>query len=280
MNCKSCGLATQNAKFCCKLCYFMFRRKDLNRLCKNCGKKFLLKNIAYEKRGYGKHCSLSCGTRKFKFNESFFEKIDSEEKAYWLGFLYADGTQNGNQFQICLKIDDKEHLEKFRKTIDSNHSIKKIIKKNHKAGFAALFQISSKRFCKSLQDSGCVKNKTFIVKFPHLPDYLNRHFIRGVFDGDGTIGIMNKKYGYKKWSIYSASQDFCKSITNILTKENIDVVLYERRYKDNRKPGFNVEIHKQNEFPKLYNYLYKDASVYLQRKKNKFYSNVNQQPSL
>ena len=240
------------------------------RICQFCGKEFFLKNLAYEKRGNGKFCSLACGTRKLQFNEKFFDAIDTEEKAYWLGFLYADGSQNGNQFQMCLKIDDKNHLEKFRNAIEAEHTVKEIIKKNHKAGIAALFQISSKYFCNSLQLCGCVKNKTFIVKFPIIDSHLHRHFIRGVFDGDGTIGIMNKTYNYKKWTIYSASQNFCKSICDILVQNGINTKCYKREYSDGRRPGYNAEVHRKDEFDKLYQYLYNSATICLERKRNVF----------
>jgi hypothetical protein len=270
MNCKHCNQPTPNKNFCCKICYQEYRKLDRHRICQFCGNTFILKNKAYEKRGAGRFCSRTCGTRKFRFDEKFFDIIDTEEKAYWLGFLYADGSQNGNQFQICLKIDDKEHLEKFRSIIRAQHAIKEIIKTNHKKGTAALFQISSKYFCDTLQKQGCIKNKTFVVKFPILPTNLQNHFIRGVFDGDGTIGIMNKKYGYKKWTIYSASFDFTKSIYNILKTNGLVVNLYKREYKDGRQPGYNVEIHKKDEFTKLYNYLYGDGTIFLERKKNIF----------
>jgi hypothetical protein len=270
MNCKYCNQLTSNENFCSRICYQEHRQLDRYRICQFCGNAFIIKNKAYEKRGGGKYCSRTCGTRKFKFNEKFFDKIDTEKKAYWLGFLYADGSQNGNQFQMCLKIDDKGHLEKFKIAIDAEHLVKEIVKKNHKKFIGALFQISSKYFCKSLENQGCVKNKTFIVKFPNIDSNLHRHFIRGVFDGDGTIGIMNKKYGYKKWTIYSASEKFGLKISKILQRSNMQVKFYKRNYKDNRKPGYNVEIHRKNEFDKLYRFLYDGATIFLDRKKDKF----------
>ena len=243
---------------------------DHVRICLACSKEFVLKNIAYEKRGGGKFCSRTCATRKFKVNEKFFDNIDNEIKAYWLGFLYADGSLNENQFQICLKIDDKSHLEKFKDAIQSDNSVKEITKKNHKKHIAALFRLSSKYFCNSLIENGCVKNKTFIVKFPNIASNLERHFIRGVFDGDGTIGIMNKKYGYKKWTIYSASKEFCNKISSILNAAQIKTKFYTRKYKDGRLPGYNAEVHRKDEFKKLYEYLYKDASIFLERKRERF----------
>jgi len=62
------------------------------RNCARCGTKFVLKNIAYEKMGKGKFCSRECATRKLEFNDRFFDVIDTEQKAYWLGFIFAEGS--------------------------------------------------------------------------------------------------------------------------------------------------------------------------------------------
>lgn len=230
----------------------------------------MLKNIAYEKRGGGRFCSRECGTRKFKLNERFFETIDTEEKAYWLGFLYADGSQNGKQFQIGLQIGDKNHLEKFAKSINCEHRVKEIKKSSHRKGIAANLQISSKLFCYHLEQQGCVRNKTFVTQYPKIPNHLDRHFIRGVFDGDGTIGIMNKKYGNKKATIYSASKLFAKSIAAVLVSNKVVCNLYKREYSDGRAPGFNVQIATKTGLFKLFSFFYTDATVCLQRKQNKF----------
>lgn len=67
--------------------------------------------------------------KKYQVNENYFEKIDSEEKAYWLGFLYADGNVRMHKnksgiLKLKLKQSDKKHIEKFSKCLNSNYPIK------------------------------------------------------------------------------------------------------------------------------------------------------------
>ena len=130
--------------------------------------------------------------KKFKCNENFFEVIDTEEKAYWLGFLYADGCvqQKGNYYttKIDLATIDRNHIEKFKKSLDSNHNINDY--KDH-----SKIVIGSKKMFNDLNNKGCVPKKTLILEFPtieQVPEHLVHHFIRGYFDGDGTINIMKQ----------------------------------------------------------------------------------------
>lgn len=70
------------------------------------------------------------GARKHKLNKSYFASIDSEEKAYWLGFLMADGcvykgsSKNSYRLQINLSFNDRDCLEKLNESIESDYDIK------------------------------------------------------------------------------------------------------------------------------------------------------------
>ena len=63
---------------------------------------------------------------KYKYNKDYFNKIDTADKAYWLGFLYADGcvTQNKDHTIIDLSIVDYAHLLLFRDCVESNNNIR------------------------------------------------------------------------------------------------------------------------------------------------------------
>lgn len=134
-------------------------------------------------------------------NHDIFENIDTEQKAYWLGMLYADGyiktRKNINSIQICLglKILDSYHVEKFSKFVESSLPLKT---RSTKLGTdQAMVAVSSVKMGKDLIRHGCVPRKSLILKPPTkttLPDNLNRHFIRGFFDGDGCICITKEKF--------------------------------------------------------------------------------------
>lgn len=137
-------------------------------------------------------------SRKYKIDLEYFKDIDTEEKAYWLGFIFADGTlgaygKNKNEytFKLDLSLKDLHHLEKFNKSTSSNHPIKKYVNKSSysNSGFVEYCRVvvRSEIFCKNLIDKGCVPNKTTILKPPNLRKDLIRHFIRGYVDGDGSI---------------------------------------------------------------------------------------------
>lgn len=126
-------------------------------------------------------------------DSNYFEKIDSKDKAYWLGFLYADGyISQSNEIRINLTKKDEEHLQKFYDAIKAtNHSIKysqKVVK--GKTYHTAYCNIRDKKMVEDLVKLGCVNNKSLILTFPterQVPMLYLSHFIRGYFDGDGSI---------------------------------------------------------------------------------------------
>ena len=129
--------------------------------------------------------------KKISSDDTLFEKIDTEEKAYWLGFLYADGNVYYNEKRVSYRIElglaekDLNHLEKFKKFLNCTNEIK--YRQNIKA---YRIMIGSKKMCNDLIKLGCVPNKSLILTFPtedQVPLELQRHFIRGYFDGDGCI---------------------------------------------------------------------------------------------
>ena len=109
-------------------------------------------------------------------NHNTFEIIDTEEKAYWLGFLYADGciSKNQNIIQIALKRADKTHLEKFREFIGNTNN-KITYSKNTKS---YRFCFNSKKIKQDLIKLGCIPAKSLTLKFPtekQIPKDLIRH---------------------------------------------------------------------------------------------------------
>lgn len=119
--------------------------------------------------------------RKYFINESFFDTINTEEKAYWLGFFLADGCKTDRGIQIGLQRKDKEHLQKFLFSIDSFHNIY-----DYNYGYEqSVVSIKSRKLASKVVKS--------FEEMPVLPKELERHFWRGVFDGDGHIGFHKNK---------------------------------------------------------------------------------------
>ena len=111
---------------------------------------------------------------KPKFNENIFDNIDTEEKAYWLGFIFADGyieTQKPNMkysFEICLSCKDKHHLEKFNIFMQhKNMNIKvytHLDKIANKERTNARWIVANKHLWNTLNNLGCTPQKSLTLK--------------------------------------------------------------------------------------------------------------------
>ena len=230
------------------------------------------------------------------YDESFFEKIDTEAKAYWLGFIYADGCvvrnhskdKEGRQLKkyslsIELAEKDKEHLIKFAKAICLNFEESMLYSRERKICYDHLdeersykmntFRVCSKKIVEDLIKLGCVQNKSLILKFPseeQVPKKLWMHFIRGYFDGDGSIyndGKNNLRFGIV------GTEDFLNEIEKFFV-EVFDWYTPTKRSKTGKARVLIKGIKtKRKEFMETF---YKNAELFLERKRNIF---LNSMPS-
>lgn len=200
--------------------------------------------------------------KKISSNDTLFEKIDNEEKAYWLGFLYADGNVVYNilkteyRIELGLSIKDYSHIEKFKKFLNCNNKIK--IRDKTKS---CRIQICSKKMCEDLIKLGCFPKKSLILKFPNnnqVPEYLIKHFIRGYFDGDGCISIDNKK------NTFSTSLLGTFEFTNYITKKYNSTL---NKYHINNTYTLRFKVKDALIF--LYD-IYNNSNIYLDRKFEKY----------
>lgn len=207
----------------------------------------------------------------YELNENFFDNIDTEEKAYWLGFLYADGVINEDEHlvRINLQSRDREHLEKFKISVGSTHPIKETIKKNQdKTYYGVYVGFKSSHMVKSLVSKGCYQRKSLSLMFPSfniVPEILIHHFIRGYFDGDGSISYTTRKRKFSNRRLYK--------LTIIGTENIVDNIkdLLGSKTKTYKLPNIcEVSMGGNQQCKRLYEYLYKDATVFLQRKYDKF----------
>ena len=206
-------------------------------------------------------------SKKYTYNENFFENINTEEKAYWLGFLYADGciTNKPKRHLIDLELSyiDKNHIEKFKTNVNSNAPIHiGEIKLNNKIFKRARFRLCGNKIVNDIINKGCVPNKSLILTFPNeniVPKHLIHHFIRGYVDGDGSIMLSTDK---KKGRLQI-----------IGTKEFLLGIIKETKWRNNKmgRQGKAYSIDYNGFYVKDYlDYLYKDATIYLDRKYKKY----------
>lgn len=201
-----------------------------------------------------------------KFDNTAFDVIDTEEKAYWLGFLFADGNVSKgkrNAIEISLALKDINHLEKYNLFLKNTIAVKK-------DGFRCRCAVVNKHMKHSLISLGCVPAKSLILKYPTLDSTLNSHFIRGYFDGDGYIGIIppnSTKIPPKSEHVSISLLGTENMLSTILNLSNISKVLYTKK-------GINVAVKRfcatRKQAMKFLDFIYKDATVYLERKYNKY----------
>lgn len=106
--------------------------------------------------------------RTYGLREDFFAVIDTEEKAYWLGFAFADGsvvqTGAGNwTFRVELKWPDRKHLHKLTEAMQTDSPVKQGRHRDKRTGRphkSAYICICSARLCRDLIQLGCIPNKT------------------------------------------------------------------------------------------------------------------------
>lgn len=220
--------------------------------------------------------------RKYELNENYFEKIDSSEKAYWLGFIAADGCvyQTGSGSSVLsfnLNVKDKRHLEKFLQAVESTANIK-IIKGT---GFGegteiASLQINSNKIVKDLNNLGIVQKKSLILERPNIDEEFYSDWIRGYFDGDGSITI-ELPNGNSQIN-FLGTKEVLTFIQEVLRPEKINKL----QLNDLNKNSFSLTYGGKQLILQLLNKFYKNPIIYLDRKYEKVlkvYSRFEEQSS-
>lgn len=214
--------------------------------------------------------------RNFDFNINKFEKIDTEEKAYWLGFLYADGYVEAKSYSIelCLQENDYDHILKFVNFLELDKTcIKEKNTKLHGKYFKSYrVAVRSKKMYSDLVNLGCIPNKSLVLTYPKnlIPKRLEKHFIRGYFDGDGCISISHRKDGTlgAKFSI-QGTEDVLSNINSFLVTNGKDINSKAPK-KDKRSNVFCIAYGGPFQVERIYKTLYKNSTISLERKKDKF----------
>lgn len=208
---------------------------------------------------------------KYYFNEHFFDVIDTEEKAYILGFLYADGCnyEKYRKISVELAARDVDILEKIKKAINSDYILYewyRITKKKEKRRYLSL-SLCSEHFSKRCFELGLVHRKSKILKFPNpkmVSDELLRHFIRGYFDGDGSISFYKNR---PSMSII-ATTVFCNDLKRVV---NDCIGVHGAIIPNNETVGMSYfRIGTTFGVLEFFEWLYKDATIFLDRKYNKY----------
>ena len=207
--------------------------------------------------------------KKYNFNEHYFDSIDCQEKAYWLGFFAADGYNHRSRgcIEFRLHKQDIEILEKFKSCLNAHNPIGL-----YKETYCNL-SLHSKHLCEKLAEYGLDQAKTYTLQLPTLNKYLMRHFIRGYFDGDGCFSVIKRNDRKNPNSkIYQFNITGMEEPLSIIQQHLVDNVGVVKNSLKRRKSTIAVTIHYSGRVvcKKILDYLYNGATIYLQRKYNKY----------
>jgi len=205
-------------------------------------------------------CNHKHNTRNqlYQVNEDFFENIDTEEKAYILGFWAADGWMNDRALYIAISVKDLSHLKKIKNTIPTEAPI---IIKEKKAKFKrsklAFLSLTRKKMRQDVAALGFLQQKGKYMIFPNIPKELYRHYIRGLWDGDGFVGA-------KQFSIVGQRISFFKTLQKIILDETNCLLTFRLMRKK-----FPVLCGGRHDINAI-NWLYRDNKIALDRKYQRF----------
>lgn len=204
--------------------------------------------------------------RKYFHDFDFFENIDTEEKAYWLGFMFADGyivnhenRYGEDSFGLTLAEDSLDSIEKFKKSLNATNPIRYDNSKSIGQPQAKIV-LTSQKTVNDLIDKGCVKQKSLILQPPKkVPEKLLSHFIRGFFDGDGSL----MKYNYNNYPSYqigfTTTYEMAIWLRDIFGKGDV--------HKEKRRDfTWYYSIGGNRQVLDICHYMYDEATIWMNRK--------------
>lgn len=237
----------------------MTERRRYNKTCLYCNKAFSTTH------NEARFCSHSCATRsRSVLDVNIWENGFSHLNTYILGLICSDGciyySKQHKKDLLNITLKDYEMIETLNyfmtptKKIYENRGCYSVIYNNSNA-------------INFIKDLGISYRKSLSLNFPNIPEEYLWNFIRGYFDGDGCVYIShNNGHDYTFISITSGSLSILNTLRDILLKYDI----HARINKDCRKDTYYLRISRQKDVKKFAEYMYKDAKLFLCRKRERF----------
>ena len=233
-----------------------------------------IKNLANENGLELLEFKMPRSEKNANFVDDYFSVINTEEKAYYLGLIYTDGyvrIHNGGYFLgIQLKRSDESVIKKLAKELKCGNDFYYCQRQTNigLGDFITFETCNSKQLFDDLAVFDVVPNKTYNSESfknikEKIPRNLIRHFLRGLVDGDGTI-VSRKKHN-KVIAVYQNSEKFCQDFNSLL-KESYGENNFKVDISSHRPGMYQVRYRRINDIKKICGFLYKDATIFLQRK--------------
>lgn len=215
-------------------------------------------------------------TKKYSVNEDYFSRIDSQDKAYFLGLMASDGCITGqSRLIIGLAREDESILGQFKDSLSYTGPLLRIKGRTEKHKDISRLQINNSSIVNALDNLGITRRKSLTLKFPDIPEIYYPHFIRGYFDGDGSIGFNNGVMRVK----FVGTFDFMSKLKQIFTQtcSTNDISMYQP---NKSKNTWYLTYGGDKQCVCIYEFMYRDAKVFLPRKKEKFMYHISNRLSM
>lgn len=203
---------------------------------------------------------MSLAHRKYQYDESIFRNINTNEKAYWLGFIAADGCiHSGNQAGLFIGLASKDRflLESFKEFIQTNKPIYSYPGK-------VMLTLPGSIIASNLASYGIIVGREKHFLMPSINPKFYSQFIRGYSDGDGSIGCSHRSLRLR-W-LLTGHIDFLKQVAEIISNEIGVSYTFLHRNNGQSAVTYNLVYRGTNKVLEVLNWLYKDASMFLPRK--------------
>lgn len=206
--------------------------------------------------------SIHDSTMQYPYDETFFDVIDTEEKAYVLGLWYADGCNTDADHKIVLALTDEELVTRVARCFKTDKPIYRLERKIGKPIHSLV--LNGLRVSQQLAEKGCGARKTYNLHFPAseiIPDGLLHHFVRGYFDGDGCIH--NRKDSNNFVVHVLGTQSFIETLAE---KAPVEMFTGKRT----AKTVWYAGLYRKTDIVQFRDWMYADATIFLERKKEIF----------
>lgn len=233
-------------------------------------------NISYDRvKNIIKDCEVVSIAKQKNPNlkENYFESIDSNEKAYWLGWIISDGAITNNpekskyQLELTIKQEDEYILHLLEEDLGVEHRV------YPSQEIYSRFSLGSKKIIQDLEKLGITQNKSFTVKVPKFDSKYNSHFLRGLFDGDGGFTVYTRATGQfcREFSICGNENVVSWALETLIT----DIPTLKRNSISKERSIKRIRWFSEKDIILLRDYLYRDCGNHcLQRKADLIYANT------
>lgn len=252
-------------------------------ICRKC-------NVEFETKKKGQiYCSKSCAnsintSRRKVEDESIYSNGLDEVNSYILGIIYSDGClsfdRHSHRNRITISMNDYDLMHEIHELMTPN---KKLYEYTHPKGREKTYSVIStnKADIEFLVNLGVKERKSLILRYPNIDEVFDKNFIRGYFDGDGSVyksktntyykGV-KKEYIYKYFKFTTGSEVFAKQLSEKLRYYGIESNLVKDSRLDNS--SYYISIYKKDSVNAFAKFIYDNAKIYMKRKYDKFFNMI------